>query len=112
MNLEAHNNRAMAAGQAAWDSREPDDDGGRSDFIGEQVDLLMSGDDAREVSQDEYLAALDEALADGECGSPAEVVLAVMNGENNMVAALADKMSAKFEEIAVRLVEKELERAK
>ncbi|MCV0420099.1 MAG: hypothetical protein K5804_17800 [Microbacterium sp.] len=104
------NTAAFKRAQAAYDNMTPDDDGGRSDFIEEQVALLMEGEDAREVSQGEYLIALDEAMADGECGSPAEVVLAVMNGENNMAAALADKMSAKFEEIAVKLIEEELDK--
>lgn len=109
MSLEARNNRAMSAGQAAWDSREPDDDGGRSDFIDEQVELLMSGDDARAVTQDEYLCALDELLADG-VGSAAEIVLAVMNGEFHLASTMAEKMAGKFEEIAVNLIERELER--
>ena len=110
MTLEARNNRAMSAGQAAWDSREPDDDGGRSDFIEQQVELLMSGDDSRDVTQDEYLCALDEALADGECGSAAEVVLAVMNREFNFAGTMAEKMAGKFEEIAVKLIELELDK--
>lgn len=110
MSLEARNNRAMAAGQAAWDNREPDDDGGRSDFIEAQVELLMSGDDARDVTQDEYLCALDEALADGECGSSAEVVLAMMNGEVDKACALSSNMAGKFEEIAVKLIEREIDK--
>ena len=110
MSLEARNNRAMSAGQAAWDNREPDDDGGRADFIDDQVELLMSGDDARDVTQDEYLCALDELLADGECGSAAEVILAVMSREFNLASTMAGKMAGKFEEIAVNLIERELER--
>lgn len=110
MSLEARNNRAMSAGQAAWDSREPDDDGGRSDFIDQQVDLLMSGDDARDVTQDEYLCALDEALADGECGSAAEIILAVMNREFNLASTMAGKMAGKFEEIAVKLIERDIDK--
>ena len=110
MTLEARNNRAMSAGQAAWDNREPDDDGGRSDFIEAQVELLMSGDDARDVTQDEYLCALDEALADGECGSAAEIIRAVMSREFNLASTMAGKMAGKFEEIAVKLIERELER--
>ena len=110
MSLEARNNRAMAAGQAAWDNREPDDDGGRSDFIDDQVELLMSGDDARDVTQDEYLCALDELLADGGCGSAADIILAVMNREFNLASTMAGKMAGKFEEIAVNLIERELER--
>lgn len=109
MSLEARNNRAMAAGQAAWDNREPDDDGGRSDFIEAQVELLMRGDDARDVTQDEYLCALDEALADGRCGSAAEVVLAMMNGEVDKASALSSNMAGKFEEIAVKLIEREID---
>ena len=109
MSLEARNNRAMAAGQAAWDNREPDDDdGGRSDFIEAQVELLMSGDDARDVTQDEYLEALDEALADCECGSAAEIILAVMNREFNLASTMAGKMAGKFEAIAVKLIEREI----
>jgi len=110
MTLEARNNRAMAAGQSAWDTREPDDDGGRSDFIEAQVELLMGGDDARDVTQDEYLEALDEALADGECGSPAEIILAVMNSEFHLASAMAGKMAGKFEEIAVKLIEREIDK--
>ena len=109
MTLEARNSRAMASGQAAWDNREPDDDGGRSDFIETQVDLLMSGDDARDVTQDEYLCALDELLADGECGSAAEIILAVMNREFNLASTMAGKMAGKFEEIAVKLIEREID---
>ena len=110
MTLEARNNRAMSAGQAAWDSREPDDDGGRSDFIEAQVELLMSGDDARDVTQDEYLCALDEALADVECGSAAEIILAVMNREFHLASTMAGKMAGKFEEIAVKLIELEIDK--
>ena len=110
MSLEARNNRAMSAGQAAWDSREPDDDGGRSDFIDAQVELLMSGDDARDVTQDEYLSALDELLADGECGSAAEIILAVMNREFNLAGTMAGKVAGKFEEIAVKLIEREIDK--
>ena len=110
MTLEARNNRAMSAGQAAWDNREPDDDCGRSDFIEEQVELLMSGDDARDVIQDEYLEALDEALADGECGSPAEIILAVMNSEFHLAGTMAEKMADKFEEIAVKLIGREIDK--
>ena len=110
MTLEARNNRAMAAGQSAWDNREPDDDGGRSDFIEAQVELLMSGDDARDVTQDEYLYALDELLADGECGSAAEIILAVMNREFNLASTMAEKMADKFEEIAVKLIGREIDK--
>lgn len=110
MSLEARNSRAMTAGRSAWDNREPDDDGGRSDFIEAQVELLMSGDDARDVTQDEYLCALDEALADGECGSAAEIILAVMNGEANMAKRDAGKMAAQFEEIAVKLIGREIDK--
>ena len=109
MTLEARNNRAMSAGQAAWDSREPDDDGGRSDFIEAQVELPMSGDDARDVTQDEYLCALDEALADGECGSSAEIILAMMNGDVEKACELSSKLAGKFEAIAVKLIEKEMD---
>ena len=110
MTLEARNNRAMSVGQAAWDNREPDDDGGRSDFIEAQVELLMSGDDARDVTQDEYLCALDEALADGECGSAAEIILAVMSREFNLASTMAGKMAGKFEEIAVKLIGREIDK--
>ena len=110
MSLEARNNRAMSAGQSAWDNREPEDDGGRSDFIEAQVELLMSGDDARDVTQDEYLCALDEALADDECGSAAEIILAVMNREFNLASTMAGKMAGKFEAIAVNLIEREIDK--
>jgi len=110
MTLEARNSRAMSAGQAAWDNREPDDDGGRSDFIEAQVELLMSGDDARDVTQDEYLSELDEALADGECGSAAEIILTVMNSEFHLAGTMAEKMADKFEEIAVKLIGREIDK--
>lgn len=110
MSLEARNNRAMSAGQAEWDSREPDDDGGRSDFIEAQVELLMSGDDARDVTQDECLCALDELLADGECGSAAEIILTVMSREFRLASTMAEKMVGKFEEIAVKLIEREIDK--
>ena len=90
--------------QMAYDNRTPDDDA-HAEFVEEQVDLLMSGDDARDVTQDEFLEELDELLACGECGSAAEVILAVMNGEVTMARRDAGKMAAKFELVAKRLVE-------
>lgn len=103
---------SMEKAQAAYDNREPEDDGGRSDFIEEQVALLMEGEDARDVCQDDYLEALDEALADGECGSSAEVILALMNKEFSFAVNRANKMAESFEKIAIRLVENSLERSK
>ena len=91
--------------QLAYDNREPEDDA-HAEFVEEQVDMLMSGDDARDVTQDEFLEELDELLACGECGSAAEVILAVMNGEANMAKRDAGKMAAQFEKLAKRLVEK------
>ena len=91
--------------QLAHDNREPEDDA-HAEFVEEQVDMLMSGDDARDVTQDEFLEELDELLACGECGSAAEVILAVMNGEANMAKRDAGKMAAQFEKLAKRLVEK------
>ena len=76
-----------------------------AEFVEEQVDLLMSGDDARDVTQDEFLEELDELLACGECGSAAEVILAVMNGEANMAKRDAGKMAAQFEKVAKKLIE-------
>jgi 4-aminobutyrate aminotransferase-like enzyme len=48
----------------------------------------------------EYLCSLDEALADGECGSAAEIILTVMSREFNLAGTMAEKMADKFEEIA------------
>lgn len=90
--------------QLSYDNRTPDDDA-HAEFVEEQLDLLMSGDDARDVTQDEFLEALDERLACGEFGSAAEVILAVMNGEANMAKRDAGKMAAQFEKVAKRLIE-------
>lgn len=90
--------------QMAYDNRTPDDDA-HAEFVEEQVDLLMSGDDARDVTQDEFLEELDELLACGECGSAAEVILAVMNCEVYMARRDAGKMVAHFEKVAKRLIE-------
>ena len=94
--------------QRAYDNRAPDDDA-HAEFVEEQVELLMSGDDARDVTQDEFLDRMDEMLACGECGSAAEVILSVMNGEANMAKRDAGKMAAQFEKVAKRLVEESLE---
>lgn len=93
--------------QRAYDNRAPDDDA-HAEFVEEQVELLMSGDDARDVTQDEFLERMDEMLASGECGSAAEVILSVMNGEANMAKRDAGKMAAQFEKVAERLVEEAL----
>ena len=90
--------------QLAYDNRTPDDDA-HAEFVEEQVELLMSGDDARDVTQDEFLEELDELLACGEFGSAAEVILAVMNGEANMAKRDAGKMASQFEKVAKRLIE-------
>ena len=94
--------------QRAYDNRAPDDDA-HAEFVEEQVELLMSGDDARDVTQDEFLEELDELLACGECGSAAEVILSVMNCEASMAKRDAGKMAAQFEKVAKRLVEEALE---
>ena len=90
--------------QLAYDNRTPDDDA-HAEFVEEQVDLLMSGDDARDVTQDEFLEELDELLACGECGSAAEIILYVMNGEANLAKRLAGRMAIKFESVAKKLIE-------
>ena len=51
-----------------------------------------------------------EALADGECGSPAEIILAVMNSEFHLAGTMAEKMADKFEEIAVKLIGREIDK--
>lgn len=90
--------------QLAYDNRAPDDDA-RAEFVEEQVELLMSGDDARDVTQDEFLEELDELLACGECGSAAVVILAVMNCATDLAKREAGKMAAQLEKVAKRLVD-------
>lgn len=90
--------------QLAYDNRTPEDDA-HAEFVEEQVDLLMSGDDARDVTQDDFLDALDERLACGDCDSAAEIILYVMNGEANLAKRLAGRMAIKFESVAKKLIE-------
>lgn len=93
--------------QRAYDNREPGDDA-HSEFVEEQVELLMSGDDARDVTQDEFLERMDEMLASGERGSASVVILAVMNCASDLAKREAGKMAAQFEKVAKRLVEEAL----
>lgn len=90
--------------QLTYDNRTPDDDA-HAEFVKEQVDLLMSGDDAREVYQHYFIIMLDEMIACGECGSAAEVLLDVMNNKPGTAKRRAGKMAAKFESVAKKLIE-------
>ena len=76
-----------------------------AEFVEEQVDLLMSGDDARDVYQHYFIIMLDEMIACGECGSAAEVLLDVMNNKPGTAKRRAGKMAAQLEKLAKRLIE-------
>lgn len=108
MTIESRNARAMAAGHAAWDNASPAEDDGREQYIKEQADLLLGGDDAEFVPfgwdiEPGFAVAATESLCDADSDDCEllQLVLAVRKGEYE----LAVKLSRHFEDALVKTAE-------
>lgn len=111
MSLEARNKRALAAGQAAWDNALPDDDGER-DYVDTQAGYLLSGSDAVGVSQQDFVSAVAERVADADDDNiVARILIALRGGCSEYAAMLCDKhFDELFSDTAEDLVYKALEK--
>lgn len=92
MSLESRNKRALASGQAAWDNALPPEDDGERDYVDGQSWYLLTGNDAEGVSQQDFVSAVAEHVADADDDNiVARILIALRGGCCEYAATLCDK---------------------
>lgn len=110
--LESRNKRALASGQAAWDNALPPEDDGEWEYVDDQAGYLLSGSDAYSVSQQDFVSAVAEIVADADDDNVVvSILIALRNGRRDYAEILCDKH---FDQLmcdtAEELVRKAMER--
>lgn len=118
--LAQRNDAAMRSAQAAWDSAIPPDDSGRSDYIDNQVELLLSGHDADHVwfagirGASNFAETATEALWDADADTDNTILrmlIAVRRGDLERAQSLAEQFDTVLDGVARKMVVNTIQRA-